>query len=328
MNEFIPNRYKLQGKIGEGVHGVVVKAIDTLHNNKVVAIKIVSLRTKFGGISPSTLREIKSLQHCDSEHIITLLDLYPDLSGMALVFEYMPHTLYSKMKNDENPISRQQIRSYTRMLLKGLAYLHDDLHIMHRVSKLCEEIVFPIYFMLQFVLLKDIKPANLLINEHDMLKIADFGLARLFSVDDNRRCYSPQVATRWYRSPEILWGTQIYNSSIDIWATGCVFAEMLRGVPLFAGNTDIEQLALVIRTLGTPNNNDWPEVKNLPDYNKIRFPNTRREEWINIFPSFTTKDELRLVDGLVVYNPYKRLTAAEVCIHLISTTLNMLHVKS
>lgn len=61
--------------------------------------------------------------------------MYPDLSGMALVFEYMPHTLYSKMKDDENPISRQQIRSYTRMLLKGLAYLHDDLHIMHRVSK-------------------------------------------------------------------------------------------------------------------------------------------------------------------------------------------------
>lgn len=53
---------------------------------------------------------------------------------MALVFEYMPHTLYSKMKDDENPISRQQIRSYTKMLLKGLAYLHDDLHIMHRVS--------------------------------------------------------------------------------------------------------------------------------------------------------------------------------------------------
>lgn len=82
--------------------------------------------------------------------------------------------------------------------------------------------------------MKDIKPANLLINEHDVLKIADFGLARLYSVDDNRRCYSPQVATRWYRSPEILWGTQIYNASIDIWATGCVFAELLRGVPLFA----------------------------------------------------------------------------------------------
>lgn len=77
------------------------------------------------------------------------------------------------------------------------------------------------------------------------------------------------VATRWYRAPEILWGTQIYGPSIDMWSTGCVYAEMLRGVPLFPGNTDIEQLALVIRTLGTPSTVEWPEVKNLPDYKKI-----------------------------------------------------------
>jgi hypothetical protein len=60
--------------------------------------------------------------------------MYPDLSGLALVFDYMPHTLYSKLKDDENPLSRQQIQSYTRMLLTGLAYLHDELNIMHRVS--------------------------------------------------------------------------------------------------------------------------------------------------------------------------------------------------
>lgn len=81
---------------------------------------------------------------------------------------------------------------------------------------------------------KDIKPANLLINEFQVLKIADFGLARLYSMEKANKCYSPQVATRWYRAPEILWGTQIYGPAIDLWATGCVFAEMLRGVPLFA----------------------------------------------------------------------------------------------
>lgn len=69
MNEFIPNRYKFLQKIGEGVHGVVLKAVDTLENNKVVAIKKVALRTKFGGISPNTLREIKCLQHADSEYV-------------------------------------------------------------------------------------------------------------------------------------------------------------------------------------------------------------------------------------------------------------------
>lgn len=218
--------------------------------------------------------------------------MYPDLAGISLVFEYMPHTLYSKLKDEENPLSRATVRRYTAMLLRGLAYLH-GVHIMHR----------------------DIKPANLLIDRHDVLKIADFGLARIYTDPHLRppdRPYSPQVATRWYRAPEILWGCQRYGPSIDLWATGAVFAEMLRGVPLFAGATDIEQLALVVRTLGTPNLKDWPEVRSLPDYNKIRFPNSRGERWEDIFPSCTTRDEIGLVDGLVRYNPAKRLTAEEV----------------
>lgn len=60
--------------------------------------------------------------------------MYPDLSGLALVFDYMPHTLYSKLKDEENPLSRQQIQSYTKMLLRGLSYLHQDLKIIHRVG--------------------------------------------------------------------------------------------------------------------------------------------------------------------------------------------------
>lgn len=215
--------------------------------------------------------------------------MYPDLSGMSLVFEYMPHTLYSRMKDEEHPLSRGETRRFMAMLLNGLQYLH-GLRIMHR----------------------DIKPANLLIDSKDVLKIADFGLARLFNDQDPTKVYSPQVATRWYRAPEILWGCQTYGPSIDLWAAGCVFAEMLRGVPLFSGATDIEQLALVVRTLGTPNLKDWPEVRSLPDYNKIRFPNAKGERWEDIFPSCTTKCEIGLVDGLVRYNPSRRLTAEEV----------------
>jgi cell cycle related kinase len=119
--------------------------------------------------------------------------MYPDLSGIALVFDYMPHTLYSKLKDDENPLSRQQIQSYMKMLLRGLSYLHDEMKIMHRVSA-CSALKF--YHALHF-LSQDIKPANLLISEYDVLRIADFGLARLFNPDEPKKCYSPQVATRW-----------------------------------------------------------------------------------------------------------------------------------
>lgn len=82
--------------------------------------------------------------------------------------------------------------------------------------------------------MQDIKPANLLISEDEKLKIADFGLARLHFPKDENKSYSPQVSTRWYRAPEILWGSQKYGPAVDMWAAGCVFAEMLRGVPLFS----------------------------------------------------------------------------------------------
>jgi len=178
MNDYIPDRYKIQEKIGEGVHGVVLKAIDTMENNKVVAIKKVALRTKFGGEKsrkqrmrrkmftetflnffrdlaeyvarnkvPAACRQrickkqssgalfVQFTLHSFAFQIITLLDLYPDVSGLALVFEFMQNTLYSKLRDEENPLSRQQIQSYMKMLLRGLAYLHDDMNIMHRVSR-------------------------------------------------------------------------------------------------------------------------------------------------------------------------------------------------
>lgn len=140
-----------------------------------------------------------------------------------------------------------------RMLLRGLKYLH-DISIMHR----------------------DIKPANLLITDGGTLKIADFGLARIYRKNAPEKSYSPQVATRFYRAPEILWGASQYGPAIDLWAAGCVFAEMLRGIPLFGGTTDIEQLALVVRLLGTPDTEQWPELLTLADYNKIRFVFLRR----------------------------------------------------
>lgn len=75
----------------------------------------------------------------------------------------------------------------------------------------------------------------MLINENGTLKLADFGLARVFKANNKgERPYSPQVASRWYRSPELLFGSSSYGPSVDLWAAGCVFAEMLRGLPLFA----------------------------------------------------------------------------------------------
>lgn len=82
------------------------------------------------------------------------------------------------------------------------------------------------------MILQDLKPANLLISVHGVLKIADFGLARLMWEDVSRQ-YSHQVATRWYRAPELLYGARFYSASIDMWAVGCIFGEMFNSSPLF-----------------------------------------------------------------------------------------------
>lgn len=124
---------------------------------------------------------------------MALLDVFPDLTGLSLVFEYMPHTLYSKLKDDAEPLSRATIRLYTNMLLQGVKYMH-NLGIMHRVWWfVCfQSAYFWSIFINGWFHFQDIKPANLLINESDTLKIADFGLARIYSQNDDKS-YSPQV---------------------------------------------------------------------------------------------------------------------------------------
>lgn len=100
------------------------------------------------------------------------------------------------------------------------------------------------------------KPNNLLIDENGILKIGDFGLAKTFGSPS--RALTHQVVTRWYRAPELLFGARMYGTGVDIWAVGCIIAELVIRIPFFQGTSDLDQLCKIFQVLGVPDENNWP----------------------------------------------------------------------
>nr|CAD7395679.1 unnamed protein product [Timema poppensis] len=279
-------QFKVVGKIGEGAHGLVLRG-QHLVTGCQVALKKVTLKKLEDGIPNSVIREIKALQEVDCDYVVKLLDSFPQGLGFVLVFEYMPSGLWEMLNDATKPLTESQKKSYMIMLLRGVAYLHSQ-SIMHR----------------------DLKPANLLIGQDGVLKIADLGLARTFW-DDQTRPYSHQVATRWYRAPELLYGARNYSQAVDLWAVGCILGEMQNNHPLFPGETDIEQLAIVLRTLGTPTEESWPGMSTLPDYNKITFPHSAGVPWKRILPN-SSPEAVDLIKEFLLYHSENRLQAEQV----------------
>ncbi|XP_068968031.1 cyclin-dependent kinase 20-like isoform X1 [Bombus flavifrons] len=283
------DRYIVTGKIGKGAQGIVLKAQD-VETEKDVALKKLFLKNIDNGISISIIREIKILQQLKHPNVIELLDAFPTGLDFIMVFEYMPTGLWEIIRDNDILLTRVQVKIYTKMILEGIAYIHGK-NIIHR----------------------DLKPANLLINEKGILKIADFGLGRLLWKNVTKP-YSHQIATRWYRAPELLYGARYYTSAIDMWSIGCIFGELYNRSPLFPGETDIEQLAIVLKYLGSPTSETWPDLSILPDYNKITFPYHKGISWDEILED-TEQEALDLISKILIYNSSQRLTADEALQH-------------
>jgi len=288
------DQYHILGRVGEGAHGIVFKA-KHIQSGDLVALKKVPLRKLDDGIPNQALREIKALQEIggnsdEAQNVVKLHDVFPHGTGFVLVFEYMLSDLSEVIRNSDRPLTESQIKSYMMMLLKGVAFCHQN-NIIHR----------------------DLKPANLLISSTGHLKIADFGLARVFEKNSDRQ-YSHQVATRWYRAPELLYGARKYDEGVDLWATGCIFGDLLNSSPLFPGENDIEQLCCVLRVLGTPNEQKWPGMSSLPDYNKITFPENPPIPLEEVVPD-ASEDAIDLLKQFLIYTSSKRLAAQKALLH-------------
>ncbi|CDW59179.1 cyclin dependent kinase 7 [Trichuris trichiura] len=149
--------------------------------------------------------------------------------------------------------------------------------------------------------LEDLKPSNLLISKEGVLKMADFGLARFFGASD--QTLTPLVVTRWYRAPELLYGSRYYSAGVDIWALGCIIAELLLRAPLFPGESDLDQLRRIVEILGTPSEENWPGVVLLPDY--LPTKPCPKVPWRQILPS-ADDEMIGILEWCLQYNPCNR----------------------
>ncbi|XP_075582172.1 cyclin-dependent kinase 7 isoform X1 [Pelecanus crispus] len=230
-------RYEKLDFLGEGQFATVYKAKDK-NTNQIVAIKKIKLGHRSeakDGINRTALREIKLLQELSHPNIIGLLDAFGHKSNISLVFDFMETDLEVIIKDTSIVLTQSHIKAYMLMTLQGLEYLHQH-WILHR----------------------DLKPNNLLLDENGVLKLADFGLAKSFGSPN--RVYTHQVVTRWYRAPELLFGARMYGVGVDMWAVGCILAELLLRVPFLPGDSDLDQLTRIFETLGTPTEEQWPII--------------------------------------------------------------------
>ncbi|XP_055971410.1 cyclin-dependent kinase 3 isoform X2 [Sorex fumeus] len=270
-------------KIGEGTYGVVYKARNR-DTGQLVALKKIRLDLETEGVPSTAIREISLLKELKHPNIVRLLDVVHSEKKLYLVFEFLSQDLKKYM--DSSPATPLPLPLVK--LLQGVSFCHSH-RVIHR----------------------DLKPQNLLIDELGAIKLADFGLARAFGVP--LRTYTHEVVTLWYRAPEILLGSKFYSTAVDVWSVGCIFAEMVTHRALFPGDSEIDQLFRIFRTLGTPSEAVWPGVTQLPDY-KSSFPKWARKGLDEAVPGLEPEGK-DLLTQLLCYDPSQRVSAKAALTH-------------
>lgn len=281
--------YEKIEKVGEGTYGVVYKARHK-KSNMIVALKKIKLDNEDEGVPSTAMREISILKELRHPNIVFLRDVDLSETCLYLVFEFLSMDLkhYLDEIPDNEFIDKMLLKSYLYQILQALLFCHKR-RVIHR----------------------DLKPQNLLIDSNGVIKLADFGLARAFIIPV--RAYTHEVVTLWYRAPEVLLGCQRYATPVDMWSVGCIFAEMATKRPLFHGDSEIDQLLRIFRTMGTPSEETWPGVTSLKAY-KPTFPCWKRNVCRALVPQLDDVG-LDLLEKMLIYDPHKRLNAKSAVLH-------------
>ncbi|KAG5367700.1 Serine/threonine-protein kinase BUR1 [Yarrowia sp. C11] len=297
----VTESYKPLGKIGEGTFGEVFRA-EQITTKRHVALKKILLHSEKEGFPVTALREIRILKLLRHENVIPLVDLAVERGDQSkkergcvyMVTPYMDHDLAGLLGNQSVQLAPAHIKCYMLQLLEGIGYLHAK-KFLHR----------------------DIKAANILVNDQGILKLADFGLARGYdgpapnsrTAGVNTENLTAMVVTRWYRPPELILGDRKYTTAIDMWGIGCVFGEFFTRKPIFPGASDIDQGSKIFQAVGVPTEDTMPGWSVLPGAQNSNIWGTDATNKLDKLFGRLSKDGLDFLKGLLLLDPTKRLTA-------------------
>ncbi|XP_009108410.1 cyclin-dependent kinase F-4 isoform X6 [Brassica rapa] len=279
------DRYKLIKEVGDGTFGTVWRAINK-QTGEVVAIK--KMKKKYYSWDECiNLREVKSLRRMDHPNIVKLKEVIREHDILYFVFEYMDYNLYQLMKDRQKLFAEAVIKKWCFQVFHGLSYMHQRGYF-HR----------------------DLKPENLLVSK-DIIKIADFGLAREVNSSPP---FTEYVSTRWYRAPEVLLQSYVYTSKVDMWAMGAIMSELLSLRPIFPGASEADEIYKICSVIGSPTEETWLEGLNLANTINYQFPQLSGVPLSSLMPS-ASEDAIDLITRLCSWDPCKRPTAAEALQH-------------
>ncbi|TFK96724.1 kinase-like protein [Pterulicium gracile] len=313
----VSSKYTILGFISSGTYGRVYKAqsLEAEDRDRLYAIKKFKPDKEgdvitYTGVSQSAIREIALNREIRHDNVVALKEVMLEEKSIFMVFEYAEHdflqVIHHHSQTLRSSIPTAVLKSLIYQLLNGLIYLHSA-HILHR----------------------DLKPANVLITSTGIVKIGDLGLARLSSQPLQALHVGDKVVvTIWYRAPELLLGAKHYNKKIDLWAVGCVMAELASLRPVFKGEEakmdakkqipfQRDQMGKIVDVLGPPTTREWPGMVHMPEYNSMKSidqsQQNRLKEWCHSrIRSQQGYDLLRL---LFIYDPDKRLSAEDAIKH-------------
>jgi protein kinase len=281
---FRMRRFEELEVLGNGAFGTVTKCRDK-ETGDLIAIK--KMKQRYGSFEECLqLKEVKSLRKIKHPNVVKLLQVFRENEYLYLVFELLGKSLL-KTANEHGCYPEDEVRSIMWQVLTGLAYVHRQ-GFFHR----------------------DLKPDNLLWKD-DILKIADFGLAREIR---SRPPFTEYCGTRWYRAPEVILRSEFYNSPVDIWAAGVIMMELVTGRAVFQGTSETDQIYKIFGILGTPTQTSWRDGVRLANRLGIRFPTAVPVGLASVAPN-ASSNALALMTEMLRFDPMRRPSAGQALDH-------------